>query len=215
MKKTALYISTMFFVSALFSQSYPDPEYANEVYYLKKDTGYSLVRLEKNSSKMDQSTKIMGGSETSYSFDPSQSPIRFQGGSNMVFIYSSTVSSSASSSKSDSAMRASGIDPAMLNGLMGGMTDPAHSITLYKAETSKDTRKIIMMKAPGMNPFGSHKVTSSDKYTFSVKKIRDGYWVLQVDKSLPSGEYAFTVGGMTNMGDMMGGGVVIFAFGVD
>jgi hypothetical protein len=63
-----------------------------------------------------------------------------------------------------------------------------------------------------MNPFGSHKIQSSDKYTFSARKIRDGYWELVIDKPLPKGEYAFTA---TGMGMDVMNGTVLFAFGVD
>jgi hypothetical protein len=53
---------------------------------------------------------------------------------------------------------------------------------------------------------------SSEKYTFSARKIKEGYWELVVDKPLPKGEYAFT---MMGMGTGMDGSTVIFAFGVD
>jgi len=50
-------------------------------------------------------------------------------------------------------------------------------------------------------------------YSFSVRKVREGYWELVIDKSLPKGEYAFTVQG-TGMSNM-DGSVTIFAFGID
>lgn len=37
------------------------------------------------------------------------------------------------------------------------------------------------------------KIRSSEKYTFSIKKIREGYSELGIDKNLPAGEYAFSV----------------------
>ena len=70
-----------------------------------------------------------------------------------------------------------------------------------------------MMKSPGAMPFGSKKMQSSDKFTFSVKKIREGYWELVIDKPLPKGEYAFTVMGM-GMANM-DGSTTLFAFAVD
>ena len=54
----------------------------------------------------------------------------------------------------------------------------------------------------------------SDKFTFSVKKIRDGYWELVPDKMLPPGEYAFSALDMTGS-SARGPGVLLFAFGVD
>ena len=92
---------------------------------------------------------------------------------------------------------------------MGG--DPASTFTLYKVGISGDTRKIYLQKTGGY--FGSHKNQSSDKYTFSMKKIREGYWELVVDKPLPKGEYAFYTMGMGMQG--MGGSGIVFAFGVD
>ena len=91
-------------------------------------------------------------------------------------------------------MRANGVDPSMVSG--ADMSDPSQKLTLYKLESEKGVRKVLLQKAPGMNPFGSHKLQSSDKYTFSTRKIRDGYWELIVDKPLPKGEYAFTMMGM-------------------
>ena len=114
----------------------------------------------------------------------------------------------------DSMMRANGMDPAMAQNMGDMMMDPVSMISLYKAETGKDKRKIVMQKTPGAMPFGSKKMKSADKYSFSVKKIRDGYWELVIDKTLPKGEYVFT---MMDMMGMSGGGYnsILFAFGVD
>jgi hypothetical protein len=202
-------------VTFLFAQAdktkYPEPEYANEIYYLKKDSS-QLVRLEKGSSKMDTKIKMagFGGSETGYEMNGEKSTARFNSGSGLSFILSNGSSeSSSSTTKRDSMMRANGMDPSM----MEGMNDPSKSISLYKAETGKDKRKILLQKSPGANLFGSHKIQSSDKYTFSIKKIRNGYWELVIDKTLPKGEYIFT---MMNMGmGGMDGSTLLFAFAVD
>lgn len=110
-------------------------------------------------------------------------------------------------------MKANGMDPSMMSGMsgMGGMMDdPANTITLYKAESAKGKRKLLMQKQGGA--FGK-KNQSSDKYTFSVKKIREGYWELVIDKPLPIGEYAFS---MMNMGmGNMDGGTLLFAFAIE
>jgi hypothetical protein len=79
-------------------------------------------------------------------------------------------------------------------------------------ETGKGKRKILMQKGPGAMPFGSKKMQSAEKYTFGVKKIQDGYWELVIDKTLPRGEYAFTMMAM-GMGNM-DGSVTIFSFGI-
>jgi len=108
-------------------------------------------------------------------------------------------------------MKANGIDPGMMN--FGGMSDPSNSITLYKLDVTKGERKIYLMKQGGY--FGNHKNQTSDKVTFSIKKIRDGYWVLITDKPLAKGEYAFTMSGMGMGMGTMDGSTTLFAFGVD
>ena len=191
------------------AQTYPEPEFANEVCYLKKDKEYAAVRLEKNASKMQTKTNVINGTEQSYSIDGASSSVRVPTG-NLSFVFSTGASSSSNpGNKSDSVMKANGIDPNMMN--FGGMMDPSNSITLYKLDVAKGERKIYLMKQGGY--FGSHKNQSSDKMTFSIKKIRDGYWVLITDKPLTKGEYAFTMSGM-GMGGM-DGSITVFAFGVD
>ena len=60
---------------------------------------------------------------------------------------------------------------------------------------------------------GKNKLQSSDRITFSVKKIRNGYWELVIDKPLLKGEYAFA---MMNAGmSGMDGNTLLFAFGAD
>ena len=208
-----LFLSAILFIDyAINAQTYPEPEFSNEPYYLNKNAGNALVRLEKNSSKMDTKANAISGSESGYSIDGSKSPVRLGSGNNISFVFStgsSASSSTASSAKSDSIMRANGVDPSM----MSRMDDLSQKLTLYKVESGKGVRKVLLQKAPGMNPFGSHKLQSSEKYAFSVKKIKEGYWELLVDKPLPKGEYAFTMMGMGMSG--MDGSTVIFAFGVD
>ena len=193
---------------------YPEPEFSKEVYFLKKDSVTTVIRLEKNSSKMESKTKMggMGGSESGYTFDREKSSVRLNSRNNLSFVFSTGASASSSNNMQDSMMRANGMDPAMMQG-MSSMTDPSNSITLYKAESGSGKRKILMMKTPGAMAFGNKKMQSSDKITFSVKKIRDGYWELVIDKPLPKGEYAFTLMGMGMAS--MDGSTTIFAFGID
>ena len=195
---------------------YPEPEFSNEVYFLKKDSVNTAIRLEKNSSKMEAKTKMggMGGYENGYTMDGGKSTARLRSGNNLSFIISTGAGASKpSSSQADSMIGANGMDPSMMYGMMGGMNDPSSSITLYKVESEKGKRKILMQKSGGAMPFASRKLKSSDKYTFSVKKIREGYSELVIDKPLPKGEYAFSMMSM-GMGNM-DGGTTLFAFGVD
>jgi len=194
--------------------NYPVPEFSNEVYWYKKDSN-KVVRLEKNTTKMDTKTKMggMGGAENGYSIDGERSTVRLNKGNDLSFVFATVTAAQPSTASADSTMRANGIDPAMLQG-MGSMNDPANMITLYKAESGKGERKVLLMKTPGMLPFGSKKIKSSDKMGFSVKKINEGYWELVIDKKLSSGEYVFVMPNMSAMG-MATGGATLFAFGVD
>jgi hypothetical protein len=214
MKKIWLFLLVMVTTEVVIAQAYPEPEFSKEVYLLKKDSVVSVVRLEKGSSKMDTKTKMggMGGSESGYILEGEKSSVRFHGGQNLSFVFSNGAggSSTESNAKKDSMLRANGMDPSMMAN-MNGMSDPANTITLYKAESGKGQRKILMMKSPGA--FGGKKMRSSDKYTFSVRKIKEGYWELVIDKSLPKGEYAFSMMGM-GMGNM-DGSTTLFAFAID
>jgi len=193
---------------------YPDPEFSKEVYFLKKDSVNSLVRLEKGSSKMDNKTKMggMGGYEMGYTLDEEKSTVRINKQPDLSFVFSTGASVNTSSPEKDSMMRANGMDPAMMNAMDGmSMNDPANTISLYKAETAKNKRKFLMQKAGGA--FGGKKSQSGDKYTFSVRKIREGYWELVIDKPLPKGEYAFKMMGMGPSN--MDGSTTLFAFGIE
>jgi hypothetical protein len=212
MKYLLIVTAFLFAAFCLHGQKYPEPEFSNEIYYLKKDSVHSLVRLEKSSAKMDTKTKAggFGGMENGYFFDGEKSDVRIKNGANLSFVFSTGASGSARSSSSpnqDSMMRANGVDPSM----MSSMTDPSRTVSLYKTDVGKGSRKILLQKVGGA--FGSKKNQSSDKYTFSIKKIRDGYWELVIDKTLPKGEYAFNMMNMTT--GNMDGSTMIFAFAVD
>jgi hypothetical protein len=175
-----------------------------------------LLRLEKGSSKMDTKTKLggMAGAENSYTIDGENSPVRFASGKDLSFVFSTGVEQGKKSSpQMDSAMKANGMDPSMMAMMQDGMMDPSKMITLYQTDFDKNNRKVYLMKTGGAMPFASKKNKTSDKFSFSARKIRNGYWELIIDKSLPKGEYAFTVMGM-GMANM-DGSVTIFAFAVD
>jgi len=217
MKKYSSMLRIFFLSAILFdanwivAQTYPEPEFSNEVYYLKKDKDFSLVRLEKSSSKMENKTKIVGPSENSYSIEGDKSPVRLSSGTNFSFVISKGSSQGSSSPKSDSVTKANGLDPNMMDEM--SMGDPSQTITLYKVSSEKNIRKIYLMKVGGYFSMGKNKLQSSDKMTFSVKKVRNGYWELVIDKPLSKGEYAFT---MMNPGTGgMDASSLIFAFGVD
>ena len=82
--------------------------------------------LEKNSAKMETKTKFggLGGSESGYTFDGSRSPVRLSGKNNYYFVFSTGAVDRSSVAKKDSMMKANGIDPSIMQGMMGGMNDP-------------------------------------------------------------------------------------------
>ena len=191
---------------------YPDAEFRNEVYFLNKAEG-KLVRLEKSLSKLDSKSKLagMGGYESGYTISGSKSAVRIPESGNLSFIFSNSNSASSTNKQPDSTMKANGVDPSIQSN-MSSIFDPTNSITLYKSDFEKGDRKIFMQKMGGAMSF-NHKMQSSDKYSFSMRKIRDGYWELVIDKHLPKGEYAFTmvdfgVGGAS-------GETTLYSFGID
>jgi hypothetical protein len=217
MKKIFFSVISLLTTSILYSQTYPDPEFTNEPYFVQKNDGaYKLVRLEKGTSTMETKTKFggFGGSETEYTMDGGSSPVRIRAGANPSFIVSTGAGSSkGTSDHADSTMRANGVDPSLIQHAMGGMNDPASRFTLYKSEPGGGQR-IILLAKNHTGPFASKKIKSSDKYSFSVKKIREGYWELIPDKMLAPGEYVFSALDVTG-GSAKGPSVLLFAFGID
>jgi hypothetical protein len=215
MKKKFL-IGGYFLMTGMFAMaqntkaSYPIPEYSNEICLLKKDSALTLQRLEKGSSKQEMKTKMMGmaGMDQGYELDGETSPVRLTNSNNLVFIfYTGEPKSSSSSAAADSIMKANGMDPGAMQNPMASMMDPAQNISLYSMKSDKGKRKILLMS---MGLMGKSKKTAS-KYTLSVKKVKENYYELVVDKTaLPKGEYAFV---MMNMS--MDQSYSLFAFGVD
>ncbi len=215
MKKFLIALSFMYVYNLACAQEYPEPEFSNEVYYLKKDTAYSAIRLEKESSKMEAKTKMggLGGMENGYTIDDTKSTVRIGRGKNLSFVFSNGTTVKVASPQADSLMNANGMDPNMMQSMMSSINNPLDNIILYKLESEKGQRKILMQKSGGAFAPNSKKIKSSEKYTFSVKKIREGYSELVIDKALPKGEYAFSVMNVGMSG--MAGDVILFAFGID
>lgn len=203
--KKKLFNITLFTISSqlLMAQSnYPEPEFSNEVYLLQKtaDSSHELIRLEKASSQTDNKLKLggLGGVEISYLLEGEASPARVVSETNLSFVLSK--------GGIDSVTKGN-VVAAVLQVIGVGDGDPAHSVNLYKTSLENGKRKIIIQKRSGL--FGNKKKEVSQKYGFSVKKIRDGYWEIITDSILPKGEYAFALTGNPD------GVVSLFAFGID
>jgi len=205
MKRTMLGALAVLVGSAALAQTYPEPEFSNEIYLLKKNPAYSLVRLERESSNMETKTKLggLGGAQSGYTIAGPRSSVRFAGGDKLSFVFTRSASTSSAGQP----------DPSAISGALAQMNDPANMISLYKVESGNGNRMILLQRGGGALPFGRRRQQSSEKYTFGVKKIREGYWELALDKPLPKGEYAFTMMNVMNMS--LRGGTVVFAFGVD
>ena len=217
MRTIFVLVNHLFIASALLAQSYPDPEFSNEIYFLNKGDSVYLVRLEKNISNLESKTKLGGfaGVENGYEIHGSKSNVRIGTGSNLSFVISSgSAAAGASTEQMDSLMRASGMDPSMMTDMTGDINHPSNSFTLYKMETLDGKRKVLMQKVSTAFSFSNKKLSSSEQYTFSVKPIREGYWEFVTDKALPPGEYAFSKMNMSNSGGM-DTSYLLFAFGVD
>jgi hypothetical protein len=215
MKKLFLFILFALASHLLFAQNkagYPTPEFMNEVSFLNKEN-MTLVRLEKGSSKMESKTKMggMGGGESGYLLEGRQSPVRLQAG-NLSFVFYNG-SSAANSPRTDSIMSANGMDPSMNAQMTNGMemmNDPSRTTSLYSMTAEKGSRQVTVRAYGGMKLMGKSKKEST-KYTLSIKKIKNGYYEMVVDKPLPRGEYAFVLTSMTSTD----GTYLLFAFGID
>lgn len=203
MKKSVLLLSgillSSYFLIAQNSKTafYPVPEYSNEIYLVKKDSSISLMRLEKGSSKMEMKVKMMGmgGMNQGYELEGEKSTVRFPGGNNLVFVFYAGGGGGSTTAEADSAMRANGMDASMMANPMASMMDPSQNISLYNMVPEKGRRKIMLQSMGMMGKFKK----SSTKYTLSIKKIKENYYEMIVDKTLPRGDYAFV---MMNMGSM-------------
>jgi hypothetical protein len=139
---------TAFFLAVIYvhAQKYPDPEFANEVYYLKKIVFilWCAWRNQLPKWKINPRLRVSAVLKTVYEVAGSKSDVRLNG-TNLSFVVSngpSASASSGSSSQRDSIMKANGMDPSMMGG-MSGMSDPATSVTLYKADANKARGKYI------------------------------------------------------------------------
>jgi hypothetical protein len=209
MKKNFLILCCFVFSSIYITaqDTYPVPEYANEIYFVKKDSAITLQRLEKGSSKQEMKVKMMGmgGMDQGYSLEGEASPVHLSGGSGLVFILY-TGGGASSNPESDSMMKANGMDPAMMQNPMGSMMDPTQMISLYSMAAGKGQRKALTQS---MGLMGKSKKTAT-KYTLSIKKVKEGYHEMIVDKPLPKGEYTFVMMSMS-----MDQSFSLFAFAVN
>jgi len=212
MKMNLFFLVTIICISpGINAQDYPVPEYSNEILLVKNDSAISLLRLEKAYSNQEMKMKMMGmgGMDQGYSTDGEKSTVRLTSGSNMIFIfYTGEPAAASTSAEADSAMKANGMDMSAIRS-MSSMMDPTQMISLYNMKAGKGKRKILTQS---MGLMGKSKSTAT-KYSLSIKKVKENYYEMKVDKSLPKGEYAFVMMDMSGPG--MGQSYTLFAFGID
>ena len=188
-----------------------------EVYALNKESN-SLVRLQKEASQLGTKTKMggFGGADQGYSIEGERSKVRFSSTRLPTFVFRSRELQSST----DDAMGADSLSMMMgndsLNTMMAGMgsmnsmmddfLDPSKMISLYALDSKKGSRTLILQSSGGA--FSKNK-KSTNKYTLSFRKVKDGYYEIVVDKTLPRGEYGFVNSAMGSME------TVLFVFGVD
>lgn len=192
---------------------YPTPEFVNTIYHFDKANG-KLTKLEKEISRMETKVKLggIGGVDNGFIIEGKSSSVRIKGGENLSFVYY-TGSGQESDAQTDSMMMANGMDPSSMSMGMDMLTDPSSTTSLYSAFPEGGNRKVTLQMAQGMKMLGKEK-KSSKEYSFSVKKVKPGYYELVIDKTLPAGEYAFSMMNMMG-GSGMDGSTTMFAFGID
>src|SRR6185503_16687581 len=108
MKTIILLVLLFGCVCILRAQKYPEPEFSNEVYFLKKDSVNLVIRLEKDHSKMENKNKITSY-EQSYQLDGDKSRIRLKSGRDLSFVFSTGPDTEKKGNPAaDSVMRANG-----------------------------------------------------------------------------------------------------------
>jgi hypothetical protein len=177
-------------------KAYPIPEFINEVYLLQKDSN-RVLRLEKNSATMQTKMKLggFGGAEAGYFIDEEKSTVRLPNGATPSFVYYLSDAGSSDSATRKNTGYPSGYGSMGLNTL--------DELKLQRFSTSKGKRKLLLTTMQGS---GNQK-----QYSFGIKKIREGYYELVLDKALPKGEYAFVTRSMMSAD----GAVTLFCFAVD
>lgn len=212
MKKSMLAFYFIFGSLAVEAQTYPNPDFNNEVCAYRKDSN-RLARLEKQTADINNKTGFggFGGSSAEYDIDGAHAAVRFSDIDKYSFVFwdGSTGGATSAGARGDSMMRASGIDPNLMT--QAGGQGP-NQFTLYKMEVSGGKRVIVLAKSGGFS-FGKKSNSGNEKYTTSIRKVRDGYFEMVVDKRLPKGEYAFAILSM-GIGSMHGG-ATLFCFGVE
>jgi hypothetical protein len=216
--KNSVFVTSCFLIACAVNaqndkQQYPTPEFVNTIYHFDKANG-KLTKLEKEISRMETKVKLggIGGVDNGFIIEGKSSSVRIKGGENLSFVYF-TGSGQESDPQNDSLMLANGIDPSSMNMGMDMLTDPSSTASLYSVIPEGGKRKVTLQMSQGMKMFGKDKKASIE-YSFSVKKVTSGYYEIVIDKTLPAGEYAFSMMNMIG-GSGMDGSTTMFAFGID
>lgn len=199
--------------SLIAQDIYPDPGSLKEIYWYRKDSSDKLKKLEKQSSMLDRLKP--GGlfsRDVGYSLEGEISPVKLSSGDNLSFVFATKRNSTNATSILDSLIKSTLKDSSKGPGFSGTANfNPDSSLALYKAIVSKGKRKILLQKSGGL--FGNKKTSLSEKISYSINNVREGYWEFLIGQSLTSGEYAFTL--VIKDAGILGDKVVLFAFRVE
>jgi hypothetical protein len=199
-------------------KDYPEPEFAKEVYAFRKEKT-ELVRLEKQVSKMKSKAKLGGvaGAENSYSLEDYKSNIRFTTKDKITFVFTTATGSLQTpkmpdSSNMDEDQKSTTGETDMPDNMPSyfDFMDPSQMISLYQATVENNSRRITISSMEGMRFISTNK-KESKKFTYSLKKVRPGYFEMVPDKPFTPGEYAFIILGSSDQDNS----TLLFAFGID
>jgi len=139
----------------------PQPQYLNNVYFLKKD---SLISMEKGTAELKNKTKALGfgGSQTAYVMDGAKSSFRVKTGADLHFMVK----------------------------INSSFMDPTAMIKLYRFEAGKSEREAVMGGGGGIFN-KKKEVGSNVEVACDMQKSGDGVFIITPGTKLSSGEYGF------------------------
>ncbi len=172
----------------------------------------TLLRLEKGNSELNTKLKLGGfaGSENSFEMENEKSPVQIKQSNSLSFIYYTAESQTAGKDSFDTDAKSDRTEQSVFSS-WENMNNPSQTTSLYNSYPDQGTRKVVLQSGSGIRLLG--KTKESKKYSFTVRKIRPGYYELVIDKPLPKGEFMFVVMGGFEIN--IDGNVSLFAFEID
>jgi hypothetical protein len=140
------------------SKTIPKPDFTNQVYYYDTASG-NMMRCEKTTASTSADTKFFKV-KISYEVQGVTSSVRVPQGTQITFLLD------------------------LGNANWGA---PETALTMYKAETKKKIRKVLLESASAIGP--THE--QDNQIRFDVKNLGNGVYQFFPSSSLEKGEYVF------------------------